>query len=95
MAVCAKARWKNMPQARTTPLISSLRDTGHARGCRYGLCDALCDYLVAIHDVRGDDPGLCVLRIRELVVDGECIMGLADSYPRHPLFAPRMLQEIE
>jgi hypothetical protein len=38
--------------------------------------DALCDYLVAIHDVRGDDAGLYVRRIRELVAAGECIMGL-------------------
>ena len=30
-----------------------------------------------------------------LVGDGECIMGLTDSYPDHPLFTPRVLEEIE
>ena len=43
--------------------------------------DALCDYLVDIHRVRGPDPGLYVRRIRELVGHGECIFGVADSYP--------------
>jgi hypothetical protein len=43
--------------------------------------DALCDYLVDIHRVRGSDPGLYVRRIRELVGHGECIFGVADSYP--------------
>jgi adenylyl-sulfate kinase len=44
-------------------------------------CDALADYLAEIHAVRGDEPGLYVRRIRELLGHGECIMGLADSYP--------------
>jgi hypothetical protein len=43
--------------------------------------DALCDYLVEIHRVRGPDPGLYVRRIRELLGHGECIFGVADSYP--------------
>jgi aminoglycoside phosphotransferase (APT) family kinase protein len=43
--------------------------------------DALCDYLVEIHRVRGGEPGLYVRRIRELVGHSECIMGLIDSYP--------------
>jgi len=43
--------------------------------------DALCDYLVEIHAVRGPDPGLYVRRIRELLGHGECIFGVADSYP--------------
>jgi hypothetical protein len=43
--------------------------------------DALCDYLVQIHAVKGGDPGLYVRRIRELVGHSECIMGLIDSYP--------------
>ena len=43
--------------------------------------DALCDYLVDIHRVAGPDPGLYVRRIRELVGHGECIFGVADSYP--------------
>jgi len=43
--------------------------------------DALCDYLAEIHRVRGPDAGLYVRRIRELVGHGECIFGVADSYP--------------
>jgi hypothetical protein len=58
--------------------------------------DALCDYLAEIHDVRGPDPGLYVRRIRELVGHGECIMGLADSYPpRHGFITPGLLEGIE
>src|SRR4029077_14172161 len=42
--------------------------------------DALCDYLVAIHRVRGPDPGLYVRRIRDLLGHGECLFGVADSF---------------
>ena len=48
-------------------------------------CDALCDYLVEIHKVAGPDPGLYARRIRETVGHGECIFGVADSYPQTPL----------
>ena len=43
--------------------------------------DALCDYLVQIHSLRGTTPELYRRRIRELVGGNECIMGLADAYP--------------
>jgi aminoglycoside phosphotransferase (APT) family kinase protein len=43
--------------------------------------DALCDYLVQIHGVKGGEPGLYARRIRELVGHGECIFGVNDSYP--------------
>jgi hypothetical protein len=43
--------------------------------------DALCDYLVEIHSVRGTNPELYIRRIRELFGHSECIMGLIDSYP--------------
>ena len=52
--------------------------------------DALADYLAEIHRVRGSDPGLYARRIRELVGHGECIFGVADSYPE-----PGLLPEIE
>ncbi|MCD1295168.1 aminoglycoside phosphotransferase [Methanocella sp. CWC-04] len=42
---------------------------------------ALSDYLVEIHSRKHDDPVLYHRRIRELIGSGECIMGLADSYP--------------
>jgi len=54
--------------------------------------DALCDYLVAIHRVRGPDPGLYVRRIRDLLGHGECLFGVADSYPAR---YAAVLQEIE
>ena len=54
--------------------------------------DALCDYLVEIHRVRGPDPQLYVRRVRELVGHGECIFGVNDSYPAS--FAP-VLQQVE
>jgi hypothetical protein len=43
--------------------------------------DALCDYLVEIHRVPGPAGELYARRIRELVGHGECIFGVADSYP--------------
>jgi aminoglycoside phosphotransferase (APT) family kinase protein len=57
--------------------------------------DALCDYLLEIHRVPGADSGLYVRRIRELVGHGECIMGLTDSYPPHPLIPASLMEEIE
>ncbi|HZR45380.1 MAG TPA: aminoglycoside phosphotransferase family protein [Candidatus Manganitrophaceae bacterium] len=61
-----------------------------------GRADALCDYLVEIHRLRGPDPGLYVRRIRELVGHGECIMGLIDSYPpEHGFINAKLLEEIE
>lgn len=58
--------------------------------------DALCDYLVAIHRVRGPDcgldSGLYVRRIRDLIGHGECLFGVADSYPER---YGALLQEIE
>jgi hypothetical protein len=75
--------------------LERLRDTGQIRDLDFARADTLCDYLVGIHSVRGDNPGLYVRRNRELVGDGECIMGLADSYPDHPLFTREVLERIE
>jgi hypothetical protein len=55
--------------------------------------DALCDYLADIHRLPGPDPGLYVRRLRDLVGHGECIFGVADSYPAGPLVEP--VREIE
>jgi hypothetical protein len=68
---------------RAEPALTA-RDTQRA--------DALCDYLVEIHRVRGPDPGLYVRRVRELVGHGECIFGVADSYPAR---YAAVLQQIE
>jgi hypothetical protein len=75
--------------------LERVRGSGAAAELDLARADALCDYLVDIHAVRGGDAGLYVRRNRELVGDGECIMGLADSYPPHPLFTPAVLEAIE
>ncbi len=75
--------------------LERLRDTGEPTELDSARADALCDYLVDIHRVRSADAGLYVRRLRELVGDGECIMGLADSYPPHPLFTAKVLEDIE
>lgn len=73
-----------------------LRDGGALTERDLARSDALCDYLVEIHRLRGPDPGLYVRRIRELVGHGECIMGLIDSYPpRHGFITAALLEEIE
>ena len=59
-----------------------IRASGEIDEADIARSDALCDYLVEIHRVRGTDPGLYPRRIRELVGHGECIFGVNDSYPR-------------
>ena len=75
--------------------LERLRDSGKLADLDLARADALCDYLAGIHGVRIDDPGLYIRRNRELVGDGECIMGLADSYPHHALFTAEVLEQIE
>lgn len=58
-----------------------IRSSGESTSLDLGRADALCDYLVEIHRLKGPDPGLYVRRIRELVGHGECIFGVSDSYP--------------
>jgi hypothetical protein len=57
--------------------------------------DALCDYLVEIHALTGNNPGLYTRRIRELIGHSECIMGLIDSYPPGGQVDRALLKEIE
>lgn len=58
--------------------------------------EALADYLVEIHGHRHSVPELYVRKIRELVGHGECIIGLADSYPGGlEYITPEQLCEIE
>lgn len=75
--------------------LERIRDTGELTDLDIARADALCDYLLEIHRVHGNDPGLYIRRIRELVGDGECIMGIVDSYPRHPLVPATLLERIE
>jgi hypothetical protein len=75
--------------------LERIRDTGAVSELDLARADALCDYLVVIHKLPGRDPGLYVRRIRELVGDSQCIMGIADSYPHHPLVSPALLERVE
>ena len=75
--------------------LERLRDNDALTELDLARADALCDYLVEIHKVPGTDAGLYVRRIRELVGHGECIMGITDSYPQHPLFPASTLERIE
>lgn len=72
---------------------SWLRDEGNLTDLDLARADALCDYLVEIHRLPGDNPEPSIRRIRELVGHGECIMGLTDSYPSRPGFITRELLE--
>jgi hypothetical protein len=61
--------------------LDHMKETGRIEKLDERRCLALSDYLVEIHKVKHEAPGLYVRRIRELVGHGECIMGLLDSYP--------------
>jgi hypothetical protein len=75
--------------------MERIRETGDLTQLDVARADALCDYLSEIHKVRGNEPGLYIRRIRELVGHGECIMGIADSYPQHPLVPATLLEKVE
>jgi hypothetical protein len=76
--------------------LERLRSGGALTDTDVARADALCDYLVQIHSVRGTDPELYRRRIRELVGGNECIMGLADAYPPGAAeIAPGQIQAIE
>jgi hypothetical protein len=75
--------------------LERIRDGGTLTDLDLARADALCDYLVAIHAEPMSDSGLYTRRMRELLGHGECIMGLTDSYPHHPVIAADLLQEIE
>ena len=76
--------------------LSRMRDDPSLNDLDIARSDALCDYLVDIHRVRGRDPGLYVRRIRDLIGHAECIMGLIDSYPDRKDIVPRqLLQDLE
>jgi len=75
--------------------LERLRDTGVLTELDVARADALCDYLVEIHSVRGSDPGLYTRRVRELVGHGECIMGIADSYPQNSSVPASLIEKVE
>ena len=61
--------------------LDRIKETGRLTSLDIQRAQALADYLVEIHAVKHDDPGLYVRRIRDLIGHGECLMGLTDSYP--------------
>ena len=73
--------------------LERIRDSGDFDETDLRRADTLCDYLAAIHAVKGPAAGLYVRRIRELVGHSECIMGLIDSYPKDtsPDFGPSLM----
>jgi hypothetical protein len=75
--------------------LERIRDSGTLTDLDVARADALCDYLVAIHDEPMNNPGLYTRSIRELLGHGECIMGLSDSYPPHPVITAAVLEQIE
>jgi len=75
--------------------LERVRDSGVVTQFERTRADTLCDYLVEIHKSPGNDPGLYVRRIRELIGDGECIMGIADSYPANSMVSPALLERVE
>ena len=78
--------------------LARLRGNTTATSLDFQRAEALCDYLAEIHAVPGTDSALYVRRTRELLGGGECIMGIADSFPYphgSPPFDPYALEEIE
>jgi hypothetical protein len=76
--------------------LSRMRQSTATSKLDVARADALCDYLVQIHSLEGNNPDLYTRRIRELVGHSECIMGLIDSYPADSAVVhPNLLTEIE
>jgi len=61
--------------------LDRIRDEESLNHLDEARCSALADYLVRIHGVKKEAPRFYVRRIRDLVGQGEGIMGLIDSYP--------------
>lgn len=77
-----------------------LRDGGEVEALDLERAGALARYLAQIHRRECDDPALQPAlwrrRLRDLIGHGECIMGLADSYPADDALASEdRLQHIE
>jgi aminoglycoside phosphotransferase (APT) family kinase protein len=76
--------------------VTRMRNDRQLQEIDVARADALCDYLVEIHRIEGDNPELYVRRIRELVGHSECIMGLIDSYPpKQDIINRGLLKDIE
>jgi hypothetical protein len=76
--------------------LDRIRETERAEERDHERCRSLSDYLVEIHSMKRDSPGLYARRIRDLLGHGECIMGLIDNYPdTFEFIDQRLLKQIE
>jgi hypothetical protein len=76
--------------------LDRIRLGGELRPLDLDRVRALADYIAEIHSVKGEDPGLYVRKVRDLVGHGECIMGLTDSYPLpYAFITANLLERIE
>jgi len=53
-------------------------------------------WLARIHKQKNDAPDIYLRRVRQLIGDSECILGLIDAYPYpYKLFPPKQFQQLE
>jgi hypothetical protein len=74
----------SMPTASGRPYVDDLARLRLGEGVTaldLARADALCDYLVAIHSVRRDEPDLYRQRVRETIGHVGGVMDLVDGYP--------------
>jgi hypothetical protein len=67
--------------------LERIRDTGAPEAQDLRRVEALATYLARIHRKRHADPSLWQRRLRDLVGNGEGIMGLTATYPLPSLYA--------
>lgn len=73
-----------------------LRDEGESQPLDVRRAEALAAFLADIHSTKHDDPWLWQRRLRDLLGDGEGIMGMTDSYPSDASYVtPSELQALE
>lgn len=76
--------------------LHRIAHTGLALESDRNRCAALADYIAAVHGDAGDEAVHYGRRIRDLIGDGEGIMGMLDSYPDDfEIAPPSLLEEIE
>lgn len=84
------------PGATYAEHLRGIARAGRASELDVDQCDALVDYLVELHSVRGTRPAAYRRAVRDLVGSGEGIFGVIDSYGRDvPAAPPQRLEAIE
>lgn len=85
-----------MEEATGTPYAADLDrilDDGELADGDREKVEAMAAYLAGIHAETHDDPALYRRRIRDTVGDGECLLGIVDSYPEAGAFLDQTLLE--